>query len=253
MLPKDAMGVVYRATERSTGRAFAVRFMAGQAGEDQTRAFEKEVEKLISLPHPNILHVQGSGRRKNRLYVMMDLVEGPTLAAAKIAEIPRICAILRDAASAVNYANEEGIFHGDLSPESIVVAKEGGKDLALVKDFGLACLLETQAGGLRNPAFLPPEQVRVLKSPLTAAVDVYGLGATLFAALTGRAPFEGKDAAQISKRVMIEDPPPVEKFRSDVPKAVSAVVRRAMAKERGVRYPSAQAMADALSKFLDAR
>jgi serine/threonine-protein kinase len=250
MLPKDAMGVVYRATERSTGRAFAVRFMAGQAGEEQTQAFEREVEKLISLPHPNLLRVQGTGRRKNRLYVMTDLIEGSTLGASKISEIPRICAILRDAASAVNYANEEGIFHGDLNPESIVVSKEGGKDFALVRDFGLARLLETQSGGLRNPAFLPPEQVRVLKSPLSAAVDVYGLGATLFAALTGRAPFEGKDAAQISKRVMIEDPPPVEKFRSDVPKAVSAVVRRAMAKERGVRYASAQEMADALSKFL---
>lgn len=250
MLPKDAMGVVYRATERSSGRAFAVRFMAGQAGEAQTQAFEKEVEKLISLPHPNLLRVQGTGRRKNRLYVMMDLIEGTTLGASKIAEIPRICAILRDAASAVNYANEEGIFHGDLNPESIVVSKEGGKDFALVRDFGLACLLETQAPGLRNPAFLPPEQVRVLKSPLGRAVDVYGLGATLFAALTGRAPFEGKDAAQIAKRVMIEEPPPVEKFRADVPKAVSAVVRRAMAKERGVRYASAQEMADALSKFL---
>jgi len=253
MLPKDAMGVVYRATERASGRAFAVRFMAGQAGEEQTQAFEREVEKLISLPHPNLLRVQGTGRRKNRLYVMMDLVEGSTLGASKISEIPRICSIVRDAASAVNYANEEGIFHGDLNPESIVVSKEGGKDFALVRDFGLARLLETQAGSLRNPAFLPPEQVRVLKSPLSAAVDVYGLGATLFAALTGRAPFEGKDAAQIAKRVMIEEPPPVEKFRADVPKAVSAVVRRAMAKERGVRYASAQEMADALSKFLDAR
>ena len=250
MLPKDAMGVVYRATERSSGRAFAVRFMAGQAGEEQTRAFEEEIEKLISLPHPNLFHVQGTGRRKNRLYVMFDLVDAPSLGAAKIQEIPRICAILRDAASAVNYAHEEGIFHGDLNPESIVVGKAGDKDHALVKDFGLACLLETQTPGLRNPAYLPPEQVRVLKSPLSAAVDVYGLGATLFSALTGRAPFEGKDAAQIAKRVMIEEPPPVEKFRPDVPKAVSAVVRRAMAKERGVRFASAQELSDALGKFL---
>jgi predicted nucleic acid-binding Zn-ribbon protein len=250
MLPKDAKGVVYRATERADGREFAVRFMGGQAGEEQTRAFEKEVEKLISLPHPNILHVLGAGRRKNRLYVMMDLVEAPSLGAAKIREIPRICAILRDAASAVHYAHEEGIFHGDLNLETILVAKEENKDLALVKDFGLAYILETQTAGLRNPAFLPPEQVRVLKSPLSASVDVYGLGATLFAALTGRAPFEGKDAAQVVKRVMIEEPPPVEKLRPDVPKAVGAVVRRAMAKERGVRYGTAGELSDALSKIL---
>lgn len=252
ILPNDLKGVIYRATERATGRAFAVRFMAGQAGEEQTRAFEKEVEKLTGLPHPNILHVQGTGRRKNRLYVMMDLVDAPSLGAAKIQEIPRLVAVLRDAAGAVHYAHEEGIFHGDLNLETILVGKDGGQDLALVKDFGLAFMLETQTAGLRNPAFLPPEQVRVLKSPLSAAVDVYGLGATLFAALTGKAPFEGPDPAKIVKRVMIEEPPPVEKFRKDVPKAVSAVVRRAMAKERGVRYASAGEFADALTKVLDA-
>ena len=248
ILPNDLKGVIYRATDRADGRAFAVRFMAGQAGEEQTRAFEKEVEKLTGLPHPNILHVQGSGRRKNRLYVMMDLVTAPTLGAAKIQEIPRIVAILRDAAAAVHYAHEEEVFHGDLNLETIVVAKEEDKDLALVKDFGLAYMLETQTGGLRNPAFLPPEQVRVLKTPLSAAVDVYGLGATLFAALTGKAPFEG-DPAKIVKRIMIEEPPPVEKLRPDVPKAVGAIVRRAMAKERSVRYASAGELADALSKI----
>ena len=248
ILPNDLKGVVYRASERANGRVFAVRFLAGQAGEEQTRAFEKEVEKLTGLPHPNILHVQGTGRRKSRLYVMMDYVDAPTLAAAKIQEIPRLVTILRDAAAAVHYAHEEGIFHGDINLETIVVGKEDGKDLALVKDFGLGFMLETQTAGLRNPAFLPPEQVRLLKSPLSAAVDVYGLGATLFAALTGRAPFEGPDPAKIVKRVMIEEPPPVEKFRT-VPKAVSAVVRRAMAKERGVRYASAGEFADALSKI----
>ena len=82
-----------------------------------------------------------------------------------------------------------------------------------------------------------------------AAVDVYGLGATLFAALTGRAPFDGKDAAQVVKRVMIEEPPPVEKLRPDIPKAVGAVVRRAMAKERGVRFATAGEFSDALSKI----
>jgi serine/threonine protein kinase len=252
MLPKDAMGVLYRATDRADGRSFAVRFMAGQAGEEQTRAFEKEVEKLVGLPHPNILHVQGSGRRKNRLYVMMDHVTAPTLGAAKISDIGRIVTILRDAASAVHYAHEEGIFHGDLTPESILVDKEENKDKALVKDFGLAYILETQTAALRNPAFLPPEQVRVIRTPLGAAGDVYGLGATLFAALAGRPPFEG-DPAKIVKRIMIEEPPPVEKIRPDVPKAVGAVVRRAMAKERSVRYASAGDFADALTKFIEGR
>jgi predicted nucleic acid-binding Zn-ribbon protein len=260
ILSRDSMGVLYRASERASGRQFAVRFMSGQAGEEQTRAIEREVEKLISLPHPNILHVQGSGRRKNRLYFAMDLVEGQTLGQAKIQEIPRLCAILRDAAAAVHYAHEEGIFHGDLNPENIIVGRDGDKDQAIVKDFALGHFLETVAASsagkdappvIRNPAYLPPEQVRVLKSALSAAVDVYGLGATLYAMLAGRPPFEGKDAAQITKRIQIEEPPPIERVRPDVPPAVAAVARRAMAKERGLRYATMQELADALTKFLD--
>jgi hypothetical protein len=261
ILFKDDLGIVYRATERATDRKFMVRFMAGQAGEEQTQAIERGVEKLIALPHPNILHIQGSGRRKNRLYLMMDLVDGPTLGQCKIQEIQRICAILRDTATAVHYANEEGIFHGDLNPENVLVTQREGLDHALVKEFGLGFLQEIMAPPtsgkeatpiLRNPAFLPPEQVRATKSPLSAAGDVYGLGATLYTAMSGRPPFEGKDPVKVAKRVMIEEPLPVEKARPDVPEAVGAVIRRAMAKERGLRYGSAQEMADALTRFLDA-
>jgi len=260
ILSKDALGVVYRCSERTTGRKFLALFMAGQAGEEQTQAIERGVEKLVALPHPNILHVQGVGRRKNRLYLMMDHVEAPTLGQAKIQEVPRICAIVRDAASAVHYAHEEGIFHGDLNPESILVSQQEGQDHALVTGFGLGFLQEimhpVSAGKeappvVRNPAYLPPEQVRVMKAPLAAAGDVYSLGATLYSVLAGRPPFEGKDAAQVSKRVMIEEPLPIEKVRSGVPEAVGAVVRRAMAKERGVRFATAQEMADALTRFLD--
>ena len=260
ILSRDALGVVYRASERATGRKFRVQFMSGQAGEEQTQAIERGMEKLVELPHPNILHVQGTGRRKNRLYLMMDHVEAMTLGQERMREIPRICALVRDAAAAIHYAHEEGIFHGDVNPETILVAKVDGKEQALVKDFGLGFMQEIMIPGasgkdapptFRNPAYLPPEQVRVVKAPLSPAVDVYGLGATLYGVLAGRPPFEGKDAVQVSKRVMIEEPLPVEKVRPDVPEALGAIVRRAMAKERGLRYPTAREMAEALTRFAD--
>lgn len=257
LLPPDAMGVIYRASERATGRQFAVRFMAGQAGEEQTQAIEREVEKLIALPHPNILHVQGSGRRKNRLYLAMDLVQAPSLSRAKIHDLRKVVAILREAAGAVHYAHEEKIFHGDLNPDNILIAKGEDGEHPLVKDFEIAFMLETLVPpstpkdarpSLRNVAFLPPEQTRTLG----VAIDVYGLGATLYGALAGKAPFEGKDAAAIRRKVMFEDPPALPKVRPDVPEALAAIVRRAMVKESGLRYPTAQAFADALGKFLDA-
>jgi len=256
MISRDTLGVVYKACERATGRVFAVRFMSGQAGEVQTAAIEQEVELLIALPHPNILQVLGSGRRQNRLYVEMDLVQAQPLDAAKIREIPRICSILRDAAEAVHYAHEEGVLHGDLNPENILVALEGDRDHALVKDFGLGHLLEgvgPQASPpvIRQAAYLPPEQMKEMKGKLSIAGDVYGLGATLYAALAGRAPFEGQDARQILTRVMMQEPPPLEKVRSDVPVALGAIVRRAMAKERSLRYETAKDLAAALTHLIE--
>ena len=254
LLSRDALGVVYRACERATDRYFAVRFMSGQAGDEQTSAIEQEVELLIALPHPNILQVLGCGRRQNRLYVEMDLVKATPLGEAKIQEIPRICSLLRDAAEAVHYAHEEGIFHGDLHPGNVLVAREGEKDHALVKDFGLGHLLEgvgpqASSPAIRQAAYLPPEQMKEMKGKLSVAGDVYGLGATLFAALAGRAPFEGQDPKQILSRVLMQEPPPLEKVRPDVPEALGAIARRAMAKERSLRYESAKEMALALERF----
>jgi chromosome segregation ATPase len=262
LLPTDEMGVIYRASERANNRQFAVRFLSGQAGEQQTQAIEREVEKLIALPHPNILHVQGSGRRKSRLYLAMDLVQAPTLARAKIHDLKRVCAIVRDVAAAVHYAHEEQIFHGDITPDNIIVAPGDGKgDHALVKDFALGYLIETlilpppatpkePRKHVRNLAYLPPEQVDAAKPKLSVAGDVYMLGATLYAALAAKPPFEGKDAAQLRTRVMFSEPAPLNKIRPDVPEAVSTIVRRAMIKESGLRYASAGHIVDALTKFL---
>jgi chromosome segregation ATPase len=248
ILGKDALGVVYRATERADGRVFAVRFLGGQAGEERTAAIEREVEKLIALPHPNILHVQGAGRRKNRLYLMMDYVEAPAISNAGLQELPKLCALLRDAALAVHYAHEERIYHGDLNPDNIRVLPDGQP---LVKDFELAYLLERGEGqALRNPAFLPPEQIKSTK-PLTAAVDVYGLGATLWTCVAGRPPFEGPDPAKVMARVLIEEPLPLGRVKPGTPEGLAAIVRRAMAKEPGLRYPAAKDFAEALGRFLE--
>jgi serine/threonine-protein kinase len=261
LLPPDEMGVLYRASERASGRQFAVRFLTGQAGEEQTQAIEREVEKLIALPHPNILHVQGSGRRKNRLYVMMDLVQAPTLARAKIHDLHRVCAIVRDIATAVHYAHEENIFHGDITPDNIIVASEpGGTDHPLIKDFGLGFLIEMLISPppvgkeprkmYRNVAYLSPDQLEA-KPKLSATADVYSLGATLYAALASRPPFEAKDAASLRRTVMFAEPTPLNKVRHDAPEPLVKIVRRAMVKESGLRYTSANELAEALTKFLD--
>ena len=132
--------------------------------------------------------------------------------------------------------------------------------MALVKDFTLAYLIETlilpppapkePRKHVRSLAYLPPEQVDAAKPKLSVAGDVYALGATLYAALAGKPPFEGKDAAQLRTRVMFTEPVALNKVRPDVPEAVATVVRKAMVKESGLRYAKAGQIADALTKFL---
>jgi chromosome segregation ATPase len=253
LLFRDAMGAVHRAFDRVARRSFAVRFVPGQSEEAHTAAIEKEVRRLIGLPHPHLLQVGGSGRRKDQLYVSTDLSRAEPLGRTKIPEVSRISRIVRDCAEAVHYAHEEGIRHGDVNPENILVESREGADHALVKDFGLGALLESFTVGLtvRNPAYLPPEQAQDAKRTPSVPGDVYGLGATLYATLAGKPPFEGKDVRQVRSRVMMMEPPPIETVRADVPPGLAVIVRRAMAKEASVRYASAHEMAEALTRVLE--
>lgn len=255
-LGQDPTGAVFKAYDRIKGRPFAVRFMAGQAGEKESALLDEQMQALVKLPHPNILQVQGTGRRQSRLYIASDLVDAEPLSKSKIRESSRLCAIFKDAAEAVGHAHSAGIFHGDVNPENILVART--EERVYVKDFQLANVLETLArqdssketAELHNPAFLPPEQAKQSSRAPSAAGDVYGLGAALYTALAGHPPFEGPSSAKIFARIQMEEPPALEKLRPDVPEALAAVVRRAMAKEPALRYPTAKEMADALARVL---
>jgi WD40 repeat protein len=255
-LGQDATGAVYKAYDRVKGQPFAVRFMAGQAGEKESALLDERMQDLVRLPHPNILQVQGTGRRQSRLYIATDLVDAEPLGKSKIRDIPRLCAIFKDASEAIAYAHSAEIYHGDVNPENILLSRT--EDRVYVKDFQLANLLETlarQASSkdtteLHNPAFLPPEQAKQSSRTPSAAGDVYGLGATLYTALAGRPPFEGATSAKILARIQMEEPPALEKLRPDVSEALAAVVRHAMAKETALRYPTAKEMAEALARVM---
>src|SRR6185503_14475173 len=140
-LSQDATGAVYRAYDRVKGAPFAVRFMAGQAGLKESSLLDERMQALVKLPHPNILQVQGTGRRQSRLYIATDLVDADPLSKSKIHEASRLCAIFKEAAEAIAHAHAAGIFHGDVNPENILVART--EDRVYVKDFQLAHLLET--------------------------------------------------------------------------------------------------------------
>ena len=180
-----------------------------------------------------------------------------------------------DVCNAVAYAHSRGVLHRDLKPGNIMLGPYGE---TLVVDWGLAkpvgdvvsgdgsslmegpirlsgrsgSRAETVAGSpIGTPAYASPEQVTGARDRLGPATDIYGLGATLYALLTGRAPVESNDLGEVIRRVERGDIPPPRSIDPNIPKPLEAICRKAMATNPEDRYVSARAMAKDVTKWLD--
>ena len=193
------MGVVYKARQLSLNRLVALKMIrnAEFASDDQVRRFQNEAEAVATLDHPGIVPIYEVGKYEDQRYFSMKLVEGQGLdkKLEELAKDPRAAArVVAEVADAVNHAHQRGILHRDLKPANILVDGQGH---AHVTDFGLAKRIEEDAGLtvsgaiMGTPSYMAPEQAAGRSSLITTASDVYGLGAILYAVLTGRAPFAG--------------------------------------------------------------
>ncbi len=198
-LGRGGMGVVYKALQVSLNRPVALKMIkAGVlAGDAEVQRFQNEAEAVALLDHPGIVPVHEVGEHDGQRYFSMKLVEGGSLADGldSFKENPRAAAtLLAEAAEAVHHAHMRGILHRDLKPANILIDAEGHPHLT---DFGLAKRVEgdaemTVSGAiLGTPAYMSPEQASGRRGSITTATDVYGLGAVLYAMLTGKAPFGG--------------------------------------------------------------
>jgi serine/threonine-protein kinase len=144
------------------------------------------------------------------------------------------------------------LIHRDLKPANILLRKEGQKLTPMIADFGLARPADStlSVGGGGTPLYMAPEQARGDRH-LTTAVDVHALGAILFELLTGRAPFAGGSKESVLRRVIEEPAPVVRSLRADVPRDLETICARCLNKAPEERYPSAQALAEALTKYLN--
>jgi len=249
-LGRGGMGEVWKAWQRGLSRWVAIKFLTGGEEQDVER-FLREARIAAKLHHPNIVPVYEVGRAPDgRHFISMGLVDGRPLDREKL-DPRRAVEVVRDAARAVHYSHEQGVIHRDLKPQNVMLGRDGR---VFVMDFGLARPLKhdrrmTVSGELiGTPSFMPPEQARGDLSRIGPASDVYGLGATLYAVLARRAPFEADNIYDVLAQVVEADPPTLRVARD-----LQTIVAKSMEKDAAGRYASAAAFADDLQRFLDGR
>jgi WD40 repeat protein len=263
-IARGGMGVVHRARQVGLGRIVALKLiLAGDyCGPQELVRFRTEAEAAARLQHPNIVQVFEVGEQDGLPYLSLELVDGGSLEAKLAAPwaAPEAARLVEVVARALQHAHEQGVVHRDLKPANILLSVDGTPK---VTDFGLARRLPgdggtggqgagaTQTGAvLGTPGYMAPEQASGKSKEVGPAADVYGLGAVLYALLTGRPPFEGATLLDTLEQVKSEDPLPPSRLQPRVPLDLETICLKCLHKEPAKRYPTAAALADDLRRFL---
>jgi serine/threonine-protein kinase len=273
-LGSGGMSTVYRATDRVLERTVAVKILAEHLSDDDkfVARFRREALAVAKLIHPNIVQVYDTGVDAYRHYIVMEFVEGKSVAQL-LQTKGRLGAdstteIGIQACAGLEYAHRQGIIHRDVKPGNLMViggpAGRRGRDSSAhepptgemtikLTDFGIARATAqsrlTQVGSVvGTAAYLAPEQARGEEA--TPAADVYALGVVLYQLLTGRLPWEGSTLAELAIRRENERPLPPTSYDPDVPETLSLAVLRSLEGDASARYSSARDLSRALEAGL---
>ncbi|MEO8295190.1 MAG: protein kinase, partial [Gemmatimonadota bacterium] len=253
------MATVYTAEDLKHHRQVAIKVLRPElAASIGSERFLREIELAARLQHPHVLPLYDSGAAAGFLYYVMPFVEGESLRdkLTRDGSLPVDVAVelVREVASALDYAHTHGVIHRDIKPENILLS--GGH--AVVADFGIARALDaaSAAGGekltgmglsIGTPAYMSPEQATA-SDEVDARSDVYSLGCVLYESLAGQPAFSGPSIQSVITKSISGPRPHVRSIRKTIPVAIDEVIVQSLAQDPAERYPSAAAFSDALGK-----
>lgn len=255
-LGRGAMGSVLRAKDPAVGRIVALKcILSGALAGDQTNEFRerfyREARAAGALAHPGIVPVFDVGEDDGTPFLVMELVQGRTLAdALKQGErfsLERVCEIGQGIAEALDYAHRNGIVHRDIKPANILMTSREvyGAERPRITDFGVAKLaggeITTTGQLLGTPAFMPPEQFT--GSPIDGRTDLFSLGVILYRMATGEQPFSGETITAVSYKIVHTDPIPPSRLNPAVGARLEAVLLKCLAKSPSDRYQTGEELA----------
>ncbi|MGZ8574550.1 MAG: Stk1 family PASTA domain-containing Ser/Thr kinase [Actinomycetota bacterium] len=250
------MAEVFRGFDQVLNRTVAIKVLLPQMARDTSfvQRFRREAQAAARLNQPNIVGVYDTGADDGTQYIVMEFIEGRTLAefmatgrrptpvqAAEIAQ--KIC-------SAIAAAHAQGVIHRDIKPGNVMITREG---VIKVMDFGIARVLGPETAPqtsavLGTASYLSPEQAQ--GGPVDARTDIYSLGAVLYELLTGRPPFTGDTPVAVAYKQVNETPAVPSSLNPDVPVRLDAVVMKALSKNPSNRYQSATEFSADLARVI---
>lgn len=233
-------GVVFLARDELLARDVAIKIMPASVGmsEEVVATFRREAQAAARLNHPNIAQIYSFGQENGQPYIVMELLTGSSLDKMIDTEGQLdegfVLHVGLQIAQGLRAADEASLTHGDIKPENILF---DDKMNAKLVDFGIASFVNQASEGIwGTPYYIAPERLLRMKSD--ARSDMYCLGGTLYHALTGRPPFEGRTPAEVVRARLEVDPVPVKELRQGVHEEVDSMVMRMLKREPGVRHPT---------------